>query len=132
MNQQYLQYAKELDKLGDKILCINQTYYKNSLDDFKDFNTTVDLFNKGAYEYSECITILKNIKPPTIVLNEHNQMILELNKFVESNNEIWKLFKISGHKDIKSTVEKLIDINKISSKNILKISTAIGDILLAN
>ena len=59
-------------------------------------------------------------------------MIYELEKFVNSNHEIWNLFKKGDYKDIKPIVEKQLVLHHQASKKIVDISTKIGDILLAN
>lgn len=130
MNKEYLDYANKVDEVGSKIIEINDTYYKKAINDFKNGDDILDSFKQGSNEYCKCADMLKNISPPAIILQEHNMLVNELNKFSETDKAIWNNFSLDGN--AQTVIDKLVSKHKDITNNIVQITTTIGDILISN
>lgn len=125
MKKEYIKYAERLNTIGDLIIAISnlirtpervQSLSKEEiLDNKKELLTSVERFEYAKESLSE-------IKAPFVVQNQHNKLVEQFGKFIESIrilggslsvNDVNKNEYIRGFALQKESVEAIGEITKI-------------------
>lgn len=94
--------------------------YKDTLSKFKNFNNDMPSINLPTFDYS---SIVKNIVPPTIEIDEENtfayQMQKQTDQILEKSNEQIKL--LSEHnQQLAANYNRLEDLYKLKEKELIE------------
>ena len=137
MNQEYLNYAKRLEDIGDMIISGTET--------LKTPDSAILLTPKGCALYKNELTVtienvkytrdvLEETKSPRIVQKEHKRLVEGLNQYIESIATLRDSFKVT--KDNEGELDRDqydigMNLQKEAVAEIGKASELIGDILVS-
>jgi len=137
MNQEYLNYAKRLEEIGDMIISGTET--------IKTPDSAIILTPKDCALYKNELTViienvkytrdvLEETKSPRIVQKEHKRLVEGLNQYIESIATLRDSFKVT--KDTEGELDRDqydigMNLQKEAVAEIGKASELIGDILVS-
>lgn len=136
MKEEYINYAKRLDTIGDLIISISNLI--KSLDEvkilsFEDYQIYKNEINETIKRFEYAEESLNEVKSPFIVQNQHRKLVERFGEYIESIKILNNSTNVSPSNEIKFNEDEYIrglDLQKKSTIEIEKLSQLIGDKLL--
>lgn len=136
MKEEYINYAKRLDTIGDLIISISNLI--KSLDEvkilsFEDYQIYKNEINETIKRFEYAEESLNEVKSPFIVQNQHRKLVERFGEYIESIKILNNSTNVSPSNENKFNEDEYIrglDLQKKSTIEIEKLSQLIGDKLL--
>lgn len=136
MKQEYINYAKRLDTIGDLIISISNLIRTPreikvlSLDDYQVYKSGM---NETIKRFDYAHESLKEVKTPFIVQNQHNKLVERFGEYIESIRILNNSTDVSPSNEIifnESEYNIGLALQQQSVSEIERLTQLIGDKLL--
>ncbi|MDR4946502.1 hypothetical protein [Neobacillus cucumis] len=136
MKQEYIDYAKRLDTIGDLIISISnliKSPEEIKILSFEGYQAYKNEMNETIKRFVYAEESLKEVKTPFIVQNQHNKSVERFGEFIESIRILNNSTNVSPDNKIdfdESEYKRGLDLQQKSVAEIEKLTQLIGDKLL--